>query len=103
MEDDLTITRFDIAEYIDTPEAEAELLSDAFETGDAHYIAHALGIIARARGISALARDTGLNRQSLYSALSETGNPTLDTLLKVTKALGLKLNVAAALPVSASA
>lgn len=91
MTDTVEVTRFDAAEYIDTPEAEAELLSDAFDSGDARYIAHALGIIARARGISTLAHDTGLNRQSLYNAFSDSGNPTLDTLMKVTKALGITL------------
>jgi len=91
MTDKVEISRFDAAEYIDTPEAEAELLSDAFASGDARYIANALGIIARARGISTLAQDTGLNRQSLYSAFSDSGNPTLDTLMKVTQALGLTL------------
>ena len=86
---------FDAAEYIDTPEAQAELLADAFETGDAAYIANALGVVARARGMTAIAKDAGVTREALYKALSERGDPRLSTLLGVAKALGVKLTVAA--------
>lgn len=82
---------FDAAKYTNTPEAQEELLVDALETGHAGYIAAALGTIARARGMGQVAVETGLSRQALYAALSEGGNPTLDTVLKVTKALGLEL------------
>lgn len=82
---------FDAAKYIDTPEAQADLLADALETGHAGYIAAALGVVARARGMTQLATDTGLSRQALYAALSADGNPTLDTVLKVMKALGIEL------------
>jgi len=82
---------FDAAKYFDTPAAQAELLNDALAEGDASYIANAIGIIARARGMSQLAKDAGLNRQALYQALREGGNPTLDTVLKVLKALGIEL------------
>ena len=61
---------------------------------DAAFLAHAFGVVARARGMMQLARETGLSREALYRSLSEEGNPTLDTLLKVTRALGLKLTVA---------
>lgn len=87
-------TPFDAAEYLGNPEAQAELLRDALETGDAGYIAHALGVIVRARGMSQVARDAGLSREALYKALSPTGNPTLSTLLRVTKALHIRLEAA---------
>ncbi|MBL3576354.1 putative addiction module antidote protein [Rhodovulum sulfidophilum] len=88
-------TRFDAAEYLDTPEAQAMLLSDAFETGDAAYIKHAIGIVARARGIKDTAEAAGITREALHRALGEKGNPRLSTVLGVTKALGLTLKVEA--------
>lgn len=84
---------FDAAPYIDTPEAEAMLLSDAFGSGDAAYIAHALGVIARARGIAQIAREAGISRPTLYSALNGEGDPKLSTLLSLLKALDVKLTV----------
>lgn len=69
----------------------ATFMADAFETGDAGYIAHALGIVARAKGMTQLARDTGLSREQLYRSFSKTGNPTLKTTLVVMKALGIHL------------
>ncbi len=85
------LKNFDPAEYLDDLESQAELLADALASGNAGYVANALGVIARARGMSELARATGLGRQSLYAALSPDGNPTLDTVLKVAKALGIDL------------
>jgi probable addiction module antidote protein len=82
---------FDAAEYLDDPESQAELLSDAFNSGDAGYITHALGVIARARGMTNVARKAGVTREALYKALSNGGDPKLSTLLGVTKALGVKL------------
>lgn len=82
---------FDVAKYIRTPEAVVELLNDAFESGHAEYIANALGIAARSEGMTKIAAKAGVNRQALYTALGENGNPTLETLLKVLGALGLKL------------
>lgn len=82
---------FDPAQYLGRPEAQAELLSDAFESGDAKYIANALGVVARARGMSKVARDAGVTREALYKALSDDGDPRLTTLLGVVKALGIKL------------
>lgn len=82
---------FDPARYLANPEAQAELLSDAFESGDARYIANALGVVARARGMSQVARDAGVTREALYKALSDDGDPRLTTLLGVVKALGIKL------------
>lgn len=83
----------DLAPYYDSAAAQAELLNDALATGHAGYIANALGIVARARGMSGLATETGVKRQQLYRALSQDGNPTLETLLKVLGALGLRLKV----------
>ena len=69
------------------------MLNDALATGHAGYIANALGIVARARGMSGLAAEIGVKRQQLYRALSEDGNPTLETLTKVIGALGFRLSV----------
>lgn len=83
---------FDASEFLESPEAQAELIADAFESGDAAYIAHALGIVAKARGMTSIAKDAGVTREALYKALSETGDPKLSTLLGVVKALGLRLS-----------
>jgi len=81
----------DTAKYFDTPVSQIALLNDAFESGDAHYIAHSIGIIARARGMSKVAAEAGVTREALYKSLSKDGDPRLTTLLGVVKALGLKL------------
>ena len=85
--------RFDPADYVKTEEDVRGLLRAAAEEdgGDGAVIRAALKYVARTQNMSALARDTGLNRGNLYEALSEDGNPTLTTLLKVTNALGLRL------------
>lgn len=82
---------FDAARYLDSPEALAEFVSDALETGDVAYIAHALGIVARAKGVAQMASETGLSREQLYRSFSEKGNPTLKTLLAVTRSLGIDM------------
>ena len=83
---------FDAAKYITEPEDQLELLSDALASGDRAYVAHALGIVARARGgIGKLAAESGLGRQALHRALGKNGNPSLDTLLKVLSALNVTL------------
>ncbi|MGD9922937.1 MAG: addiction module antidote protein [Pseudorhodoplanes sp.] len=87
---------FDAAEYLDDAQSQAELLSDAFDSGDAGYIRQALGVVARARGMTAVAREAGVTREALYKALSEDGDPKLSTLLGLTKALGVKLKAAPA-------
>jgi probable addiction module antidote protein len=87
---------FDAAEYLDDPASQTELLSDAFESGDAGYIAHALGVVARARGMTEIAREAGVTREALYKALTEEGDPRLSTLLGVTRALGVTLSAAPA-------
>lgn len=85
---------YDVAEHLRTPEEMALYLDACIEEadGDATFIAKALGDIARARGMSQVAKDTGLSRESLYKALSGERAPTFDTILKVTKALGMKLH-----------
>lgn len=87
---------FDAATLLDSDEAVAAYLDDALETGDAAFVAHALGTVARARGMADLARRTGLSRESLYKALSADGNPEFATVLKVVRALGLSLTVQSA-------
>ena len=92
------ISRYDVAEYLQTPEEMAAYLEACIEEadGDAAFIAKALGDIARAKGMSQVARDTGLSRESLYKALSGDRSPSFDTILKVVHALGLKLHAEAA-------
>ena len=87
--------QFDAADYIKSEEDARGLLSAAMDEdpGDGTVIRAALRQVARTQNMSALARDTGLNRGNLYSALSEGGNPTLATLLKVVNALGLRLRL----------
>ena len=92
----LETTPFDPARHLGRPEAQAELLTDAFETGDAGYIANALGIVARARGMAEVARAAGVTREALYRTLSMEGDPKLTTLLGVMKALGVRLTAEAA-------
>lgn len=85
---------FDAAEYLDDAESQAELLNDALESGKASYVARALGTVARARGMTELQRLTGLDRSTLYAALREEGNPTLDTVMRVLEALKIELQAA---------
>lgn len=80
------------AEHLQSDEDMAAYLEAALEEGDASLFAAALGDIARAKGMSQLARETGLGRESLYKALSPTGNPEFATILRVVGALGLKLH-----------
>jgi probable addiction module antidote protein len=86
---------WDSAVYLKTNADIADYLEAVLEDGDPALVAHALGIIARAKGMAKIARATGLGRESLYKALSADGNPELATVLKVMRALGLKLKVAA--------
>jgi probable addiction module antidote protein len=88
-----TTIPFDAAEFLASSEAQAEFLTDALETGDAGTIAHALGIIARARGMAEVARGAGVTREALYRTLSQDGDPRLSTLLGVVRTLGFTLAV----------
>jgi probable addiction module antidote protein len=84
---------FDAAAYLQTEEDIVYYLEAAMEGNDPKHIASALGDVGRSKGMSEIARKTGLGRQALYNALSENGNPTLETLLAVLSALGLELSV----------
>jgi probable addiction module antidote protein len=86
---------WDSAAYLKTNDDIADYLEAVFEDGDPALVAHALGVVARAKGMARIARAAGLGRESLYKALSPGGNPELATVLKVMRALGLKLKVAA--------
>ena len=90
-------TRYDVAEHLRTPEEMAVYLEACFEEGgnDAGFIAKALGDIARAKGMTQVARDAGVSRESLYKALSGDRSPAFETILKVVGALGLKLHAQA--------
>lgn len=91
-------TRYDVAEHLHTSEEMAACLEVCLEdaNGDASFVAKALGDIARAKGMSQVARDAGLSRESLYKALSGERTSGFDTILKVIKAIGLKLHAEAA-------
>lgn len=90
-----TIRPWDAAEHLHTQDDMVAYLEAAFEEGDASLIAAALGDIARAKGMTEIARRAGLGRESLYKALSPDGNPELATVMKVMEALGLKLHARA--------
>lgn len=86
--------RYDSADYLKTPEDVAEYLVAAFEAGgdDAAYMAHIIGIAARAHGgMTKLAKETGMTRAGLYKALSKDGNPSFDTIIKAMRVLGVRL------------
>ena len=84
---------YDPAIALEGEEGIAVFLSDALETGDTSYIAKAMGVVARAKGMTELSRETGLSREQLYRSFSEQGNPTLKTMLAVMHALGLDMTV----------
>lgn len=87
------ISRWDSAQYLESDEDIQSYLDAVLEEGgdDPAFIVHALGVIARARNMSQLSRDTGLSREGLYKALSKDGNPTFATVTKIAKALGLQI------------
>ena len=89
-------TQYDVAEHLRTPEEIAAYLEASFKEskGDASFVAKALGDIARAKGMTQVARDAGLSRESLYKALSGERTPGFDTILKVVQALGIELHAA---------
>jgi probable addiction module antidote protein len=82
---------YDPAAALTDPETIALFMADAFETGDAAHIAQALGVVARAKGMTELAKESGLSREQLYRSFSGKGNPTLKTMLAVMRAVGLDL------------
>jgi probable addiction module antidote protein len=85
------LSKFDVAKYLDHPEAIAVYLSEALETGDSEYICHALNTIARAKGMTNIAKETGLGRESLYKAFNGNSKPEFETVRKVIESFGLKL------------
>jgi probable addiction module antidote protein len=85
------LTNYDPTEDLASDEARASYMAEAFATNDASYIAYALGIVARAKGMTQVAGQTGLSREQLYRSFSENGNPTLKTTLAVMNALGLDM------------
>jgi probable addiction module antidote protein len=85
------LTTYDPAEDLNSDAAVAAFMTEAFVTQDIEYIAHALGVVARAKGMTQIADKTGLSREQLYRSFSRKGNPTLKTTLAVMKALGVEL------------
>ncbi len=86
------LTTYDPATALVDQEEIAFFMADAFETGDAAYIAKALGVVARAKGMTEISQKTGLSREQLYRSFSERGNPTLKTTIAVMRALGVDLS-----------
>jgi probable addiction module antidote protein len=82
---------FDPAKYLDSDEVVAEYITEALSTGDVELVAHAIGVVAKARGMTKIAEETGLSRESLYRALSADGRPQFETIERVLAALGLRL------------
>lgn len=87
------VTKFDIAKYLETDEDIAEFLNEVIQTGDTSDFIHALGTVARARGMTEIANRAGVTRASLYKSLAEDSSPRFDTISKVISAMGCKLSV----------
>jgi probable addiction module antidote protein len=85
-------TRFNAADYLSTEQRQVAYIAAALESGDADFVRDALGLVARARGMGGIAKKAGLNRESLYKALGETGNPEFGTVMRIVRALGLTLS-----------
>jgi probable addiction module antidote protein len=90
------LSNYDPAEDLGSDEAIAVFMAEALETNDVAYVSHALGVVARAKGMAQIAARTGLSREQLYRSFSVKGNPTLKTTLAVMNALGIKLTAKAA-------
>ncbi|HCC55257.1 MAG TPA: putative addiction module antidote protein [Desulfobulbaceae bacterium] len=89
----VTTRKWDASEYLDSPEIIHEYLKAAFENGDSEMLLIAIGNVAKAQGMSEIARKTNLSRQNLYKALSQGGAPKFDTVKKVVEAFGCKLAI----------
>ena len=89
----MSLKQFDVVDFLDSDEAMVEYLNAALEEQDPAFFAKAIGDVARARGMTAIAEASGVGRQSLYRALSSDGNPRLETLFRVLESLGLRLAV----------
>lgn len=90
---EIRTTAWDTADHLETAEDVAAYLEAVFEDGDPELITHALGVVARAKGMTEVARKTGLGRQNLYKALSADGHPEFATVLSVVRALGMKMTI----------
>jgi len=90
----ITIRKWDAAEFLDTEEDVIAYLDAVMEEGDLPFLCKALGDVARSKGMTEIARKTGMSRESLYKALSDKGNPSLSTVVSVLDAMGLRLSVA---------
>ena len=89
----MKLKKFDPVDFLDSDEVMVEYLNIALAEGDPKHFAQALGDVARAKGMTAVAEQTGLGRQSLYKTLSGDGNPSVDTLFKVLEALGVRMAI----------
>ena len=89
-------TRFDAADYLSTEQRQVAYIVAALETGDADFVRDALDLVAGARGMGEIAKKAGLNRESLYKALGETGNPEFATVMRIVRAMGLTLSARSA-------
>jgi probable addiction module antidote protein len=94
----LKTTRFDAADFLNSEKKQAAYITAALDTGDADFVRDALGIVAKARGMGQVAKTADLNRESLYKALGESGNPEFSTVMRVMRALGLTLSARPAEP-----
>ena len=92
MAEKIKLTDFDPADYLTDAESVMAYLEEAFATNDSDFIADALGVVARAKGMAEISKKIGMSRESLYKALGPKGNPQLATILKVMSALGLELH-----------
>lgn len=93
---DSTLLPFDMTEFLDSDEAMREYLSQVLEEGDTDEVIRALGYIAKAKGMTMIAKESGLGRESLYQALTPGSKPRFDTIMRVIKAMGIKLHAEAA-------
>ncbi len=90
---ELEITPYDSADYLETETARTVYMNDALKTGNSEFIAHAIGVVARSRGMTEIAKEAEVSRESLYKSLSKKGNPEFATILKLMAALDLTLCV----------
>lgn len=88
----LKTTLFDAADYLTTPEARAEYMTAAFETGDLEFIRDALGVAVKSIGVAKVSEQIGLTREGLYKSLGKSGNPEFATIMRIVRALGLTLS-----------
>jgi len=88
--------KLDLAEFFQDEDAQAELLSDAFASGDSSYMSHALGIVAKAKGMTKVAKAVGVSRVALYKSLDKGGDPKLSTFVGTIEALGYRLKLESA-------